>query len=384
LPSVRIGWGITLADRLARVTDAVGDQPPRDPRIARIARQIAADQKSDADRARVLYRWILSNVEDGRESDGRRVVVGKSGNRTAGFIYLCRMLDIPVALALSRNRLNPPPLGPISEAEQYDDFVVRVGSSRPDWLTVGDKFAPYGYLPSPLRGQPAYLLVAGNPRESTSAEGTFDGIVYEGEGEIADDGSAKLKLAQKFVGESAMSLRAGLEQVPPAQLHAVIESKLLSRAIPGARLGELKVENQAELDQPLIMRMDVDVSDFAHRRGNDLILPPPFPVRISQVTGLPRRQTPLLLPQPTYAKIHVSLKLPPSGRVLSALAPGDVKNDDRKVSVRDRQEGGKLVLDRLIDLPAGRIEPAGYEALRDFAQRADELLMRDIVIGAGR
>jgi hypothetical protein len=62
------------------------------------------------------------------------------------------------------------------------------------------------------------------------------------------------------------------------------------------------------------------------------------------------------------------------------LAPGEVKNDDRKVWVHDRQEGGTLVLERLIDLPAGRVEPSGYEALRDFAQRADEMMMRDIVI----
>jgi hypothetical protein len=289
-----------------------------------------------------------------------------------------------VNLALTRNRLNPPPLGPISEAEQYDDFVVRVGKDHPDWLTVGDKFAPYGYLPSPLRGQPAFLLVAGTPREMTSSDGSVDGIVYEGEGEIAEDGSAKLELAQKFVGESAMSLRAGLEKVPPAELHAVVESKLLSQAIPGARLGELKVENQKDLDQPLIMRMGVEVSDMARRRGGDLVLPPPFPIRISQVTGLPQRQTPLLLGQPTYAKVHISLKLPGNARVRTTLTPGEVKNDDRKVWVRDRQEGRTLVLERLVDLPAGRIEPSGYEALRDFAQRADEMLMRDIVIGEVR
>jgi tetratricopeptide (TPR) repeat protein len=387
LPSVRVGFGVTLVDRLDRLTDAVSDQPPRDPRLIRIASQIVGDEKNEADKARLLYRWVLSNVEEGRESDGRRVVVGKSGNRTSAFVYLCRTLGIPVAIAITRNRLNPAPLGPISEAEQFDDFVVRVGSTRPEWLTVADKFAPFGYLPSGLRGQPAYLLSPGTARVTTSAEGGLDGVFYEGDGEIASDGSAKLELAQKFVGESAMSLRAGLERLPPAQLHDAIESKLLAQAIPGARLGQVKIENQADLDQPLVMRMGIDVSDFAHRRGRDLVLPPPFPIRISQVAALPRRQTPLLLGQPTYAKVRLSLKLPPNAKVISSLSPGEVKNDDRKVWVHDRQEGGTLVLERLIDLPAGRVEPSGYEALRDFAQRADEMMMRDIVIatdGAAR
>src|SRR5262249_26473244 len=124
----------------------------------------------------------------------------------------------------------------------------------------------------------------------------------------------------------------------------------------------------------------IEVSDFAHRRGRELVLPPPFSIRISQVASLPRRQTPLLLGQPTYAKVRLSLKLPANAKVISTLAPGEVKNDDRKVAVHDRQEGGALVLERLIDIPAGRVEPPGYEALRDFAQRADEMMMRDIVI----
>jgi hypothetical protein len=384
LPSVRIGWGISLADRLEHLADAVSDEPPRDPRLGRIALQIVGEAKSDAEKARLLYRWVLTNVEDGRESDGRRVVVGKSGNRTAGFVYLCRTLNIPVAIAITRDRLSPPPLGPISEAEQFDDFVVRLGNRPAEWLTVGEKFAPFGFLPSGLRGQAAYLLSPGTPRDVTKAEGTADGVAYEGVGVVAEDGSAKLELSQKFMGESAMSLRAGLERLPPAQLHDAVESKLLAQAIPGARLANVEIEHQADLDEPVVMKMKLDVSDFAHRRGANLVLSPPFPIRISQVTGLPRRQTPLVLGQPTYAKVHLSLKLPPNARVVSDLSRGEISNADRKVSVHDRQEGGTLVLDRVVDIPAGRIEPSGYDALRDFAQRADETMMRDIVITISR
>src|SRR6185295_11130173 len=208
----------------------------------------------------------------GREGDGRRVVIGKSGNRATGFIYLCRTLGIPVEMAVSKDKLNPPPLGPISEAEQFDYFIVRIGQAKPEWLTVRDKFAPYGYLPAGLRGQPVYRLVPGIPKETTSVHGSSDGIVYEGSGEIRGDGMAAIELAQTFVGQAAMGLRAGLEQLPPAQLHDAIEGKLLAQALPGARLGKVTVENQADLDQPIVMRMSVQVSDFTRRRGRDLVL----------------------------------------------------------------------------------------------------------------
>jgi hypothetical protein len=181
-----------------------------------------------------------------------------------------------------------------------------------------------------------------------------------------------------------MGLRAGLEQLPPAQLHDAIEGKLLAQAIPGARLGKIAIENQSDLDQPIVMRMGIEVSEFTRRRGRDLILVPPFAIRISQIARLPRRQTPLLLGEPTYASIHLSLKLPEGARVVSSLTPVEVKDQDRRVTVRDRQEGQTLVLDRVIDIPAGRIEPAAYGALQDFVRRADEATMRDIVISLGK
>ena len=383
LPSVRVAWGISLADRLQRLVDAASDELPRDPRIVRIAAQIVAGETQDDQKARKLYRWVLANVEEGREADGRRVVIGKSGNRATGFVYLCRTLGLPVEMAVSKDKLNPPPLGPISEAEQFEEFVVRIGGTKPEWLTVRDKFAPYGYLPAGLRGQPVYRLIPGTPKEATSARGASDGILYEGNGEIHGDGTAAIELAQTFVGQAAMGLRAGLEQLPPAQLHDAIEGKLLAQAIPGARLGKVTVENQSDLDRPIVMRMNIEVSDFTRRRGRDLVLAPPFPIRISQITRLPRRQTPLLLGEPTYASIRLSFKLPPGAKVLSRLDPIEIKDQDRKVVVRDHQDGQMLVLERTIDIPAGRVEPAGYSSLQTFARQADEATMRDIVISVG-
>jgi hypothetical protein len=132
------------------------------------------------------------------------------------------------------------------------------------------------------------------------------------------------------------------------------------------------------------MRMNIDVTDFTRRRGNDLVLVPPFAIRISQIARLPRRQTPLILGEPTYASVRLTFKLPPGARVVSTLQPVEVTDKDRRVVVRDRQEGQNLVLDRIIDIPAGRIEPAAYGELQDFVHRADEATMRDIVISVGK
>lgn len=386
LPSVRVGWGITLADSLERLAEQVSDELPRDPRIARIAAHVADDPSPTAspdERARRLYRWVVQNVTDGRETDGRRVVTGKSGNRMTAFAYLCRVAGLDVELAAVRDKLAPEPRSPMAEAESFGDYVLRLGTPSPVWLTVGDKFAPFGYLPAPLRGQPARRLVAGLPAATTPREGSLDGIAYEGKAKLAADGSASIDLTLRFLGSVGIGLRATVEQLTETELKAAIESKLLTRILPGAKLASLEVVDKTNLDAPLSMRVRADVSDFARRRGATLEIEPPFAIKVSQLATLPERQTPLLVREPTFTSVHLEIALPEGARVATDLAPVHVEHDGRVVDVKDAARPGVLVLDRRIDVSAGRVQPAAYPAFKRFAREADEATLRVLAIGLG-
>jgi hypothetical protein len=105
---------------------------------------------------------------------------------------------------------------------------------------------------------------------------------------------------------------------------------------------------------------------------------PPFGVHLSQLAVLPARQTPLLLVDATHQRIKLSIELPP-GAKLEPLAPARIVADgERKVSVRDAQKGNALVLDREIELPAGRVQPDAYPRFQDFARQADEALFHSV------
>jgi tetratricopeptide (TPR) repeat protein len=411
LPNVRVGWGITLAEVLSRMVDAASDETPRDPRLARIAETIARSGATDDDhakddgakgakkpaaeapqgampasvdeRARRIYRWVLANVENGREGDPRRVVLGKSGNRTEAFLYLCRLLGIDARLGVVRDRLTPPSRGPMSEAESYGVVAVRLASEKgPRWMLVRDKFAPYGYLPSSLRGQPAVVLVAGTPHETTPTTGPQDGVSYEGTAELAADGSARIDLEQRFEGKFAIAVRAALETLPDARLKDTIESRLLSQALPGAHLLSLDVKNLGDLDAPLTLAMKVEASSLARPRGSELVLSPPFLVNIGGLASLPARETPLYLSEQLATRTSVSLrvKLPDGARVATALEPASAADGPRTAKVGDRVDGATLVFERVVDVPAGRVQPDAYGVFQDFARRADQALRRDVVI----
>ncbi|WP_437587998.1 hypothetical protein [Sorangium sp. So ce1000] len=420
LPNIRIGWGIRLDSTIARMVDAAADETPRDPRLVRIARAIAraplAPASPDAgggekakaaarpaqgargegggampskdEQARRIYRWVLANVEEGREDDGRRVVIGKSGNRTEAFLYLCRLVGIDAGYGVVSDRLTAPPRGPMSEAETFNALAVRLdtgekpGAGAVRWMFVRDKFAPYGYLPSSLRGQPAIVLKPGAPREVTPSSGAHDGVVTEGVAEVQRDGSASLAIEQRYEGKLAIALRSALESLPDAQLRDAVESRLLPQMVPGARLQGIEIKELTEIDRPLTLKMKIAVASFARAQGAELVLSPPFGVRVASLASLPARETPLYLSEQiaTRSEVRLRVKLPAGARVATKLAPSTVDDEGRAVRVNDRVDGGALLFDRFLELPAGRVQPDAYPKFQQFARAADSALARDIVV----
>ncbi len=383
LPSVRVGWGVTLQRRLGTLVDSLAVPTLADPRLRRIAERIVqgvpASQRDE--RARRIYRWILANVEPGDEHDGRRIVVGKSGDLGFCFIYLARLVGIPTDVAVVRNRLAQEPVGPISEAESFDAFVIRSQTEKGDrWLTVRDKFTPFAYLPAELRGQPGYLLVKGTPQVTTSATGSFDGVIFEGTALLRPTGAAAIDLSRIFVGKYAIVLRRSLEALPQAQLRDAIEQHVLGADLPGASLVAVKVVDQDDLDKPLTLHMKVEMPDFARRQNGELVLSPPFGPTISSIASLPERKTTMLIGEASRIEIRLRVTLPQGAHVVSSLAPAEFRNDDRSVQIHDRMEGRDLVLDRVFDIPAARVHPDQYAALRTFARSVDDAVHRDIRI----
>ena len=329
---------------------------------------------------------MLANVEAGRESDGRRVVMGKSGNRTEAFLYLCRLAGIDAQIGLVRDRLAAPPTGPMSETETFSGVAVRLGTETGSrWMVVRDKFAPYGYMPSSLRGEPAIVLRAGAPRETTPNGGSEDGVTHEGTVVLSADGSAQLDIDQRYEGKLAIALRSALESLPEARFKEIIESRLLPQSLPGARVVTVEVRNIAELDEPLVLHMKLEMSSFARPRGGELLISPLFPFRFGALTTLPSRETPLYISENIANHLAVKLRitLPEGAHVATTLEPADIADESRFVKVANHLEPGVLVLDRVMDLPAGRVQPAGYLGFQSFARRVDAALHRDISVTLG-
>jgi tetratricopeptide (TPR) repeat protein len=385
LPSVRLGWGVSLESTLPQLVDLAADETPLDPRLRALAIEIVGDAPAanTDERARRLYRWVLEHVQDGKETDGRRVIGGRSGARQAAFRYLLRLVGIRSELALVKDRLAAPPLGGMSEIETYDALVMRAETNRGRrWLTIRDKFAPYGYVPSELRGQPAILLVEGTPRDSVDSSGAVDQVDYEGRADVRLDGSATIDLAITFQGSRAIAWRSALEQVPPARLYDFVERELVAPSFDGGHVREVRSEDTDVADKALTMHLRVEVPEFAKVAPSGLFLHPPFSPHLAQLATAPVRHTPMLRRSPWRTKIRIRVVLPESLKMPSQMHDEERHEADLLVAVRDKVSGHAIDFDRVIDLPPGRVEPgAEYATWQGFVQAADALLTRDVTIG---
>lgn len=383
LPSVRVGWGNGLERRLRLLSEQVADTLPVDPRIRKLAREIVAPTPASEPlaQARKAYRWVQENVKEGPEVEGPKVLTSKQGNRWSALRSLLRALDVPVSYAVVRNRLAPSGLGPMSEADAYTVPLLRVGGGPSGtWLTLQERYAPFGYVPVEARGMPGHeLAVEGQSPVLVPAVGDQDRLEYEGTVELGENGSARISLRQSFIGKYAMRLRAGLEQVPEGRLREVIETRLLGQALPGAQLLDFSVEAQDDVDAPLVVRMEALIGKFAEQRADQLVIEPPLMPRLTRLSTLPTRQTPLLIGEAMHQSSRLTFHLAPGTRVWGTREAELVHGEHRVVS-RDRVQGQTLVLDREVSIAAGRVAPADYPGFATFTREAEQILSQPIVL----
>jgi cellulose synthase operon protein C len=383
LPSVRIGWGVDLDTTLATYVDAVVDGTPIDPRLVEQVRSLAGDPSKQGEQETLqrLYRALGTMVQPGRETDGRKVITGKSGSLQSAWIYGLRLLGVPLQFAIVKDKLAMPAVGKLGEVDSWDNLAMRVGKGGL-WMTVRDKFTPFGYMPPELRGQPAIILAEGLPRTTTSSSGRDDSFAIDGDADVATDGSAKLQLRHTYDGRLAARLRNGLEQVPPAKLREVIETQLLNDSLPGVKVDSVDLENLKDIDQPLVMKIKAVAPRFAREQGGKLAVRIVFPVELSRYVSLPKRATPLMLGTSTSVDVRLRVTMPSGYRLEGKLGAQNFDNGERRVVIDDRQTStGTLQFHRSLTLPAGRVQPGEpYDGFARFARAAEAALAAEYML----
>ncbi|MEY4582816.1 MAG: hypothetical protein RL701_7519, partial [Pseudomonadota bacterium] len=395
IPSTRLGVRASFESLIDSLRDVLADRNLYDPYYKGLATQVVGNAAPTDYRLRAerLYAWVSENIENSNEvfSQAALMLRAKSGNRARVLHYLLGLAGVPAQLGLARSFGSDSHESSMADAETYDHLLVRVGGidSEPIWLFTNERWAPFGFLPSVLRGQPALLLEPSAPRVKVS-----DGLLgpdsrrFTVDAQLRADGAARLDVTETLHGGEAVAWRGQLEQIPKAELSKRMEQDYVARLFPGAALASLDIKGRDQAGPDLVLHYVVDVRNYARPVANGLALPDVLPSEVSaNLARTATRKTTELLANPMQTEIDMVLHFPdgfvlakpPAPQTLVGSFVGRPRFTD---SVTAADKGKGLRLQRSLQLPALRVEPAVYPAFAEFCRRVDEVEGRELFLQA--
>jgi cellulose synthase operon protein C len=384
-----IGWGIGARWELmvGSIKDAMVDKDVVDPAARRLALRVLGDARGadDMTKARLLYHWVLKNVEDTNEVFGQAapMLAARTGERHRVLRYLLSLVGVRSSLVLARSMASDQVRSEVADEELYPNLllVLEPRGARPVFLYLGQRGAPFGYVPAMVRGQEALVLAGDGPRVTIPAgPPDADAHTVDFQVRLRADGSAEAAVVETFRGAGAVSWRGNLEGVPAAVLDQRFDEGYVSRLVPGARLTELSIEGRDEPEAPLVLRYRFDTPALGRRQGNAWVIPsfvpPHMAARYASVAG--RTSSQVVAPS-IDQKLTVEMELPAGARAARPQAPAHLRGPGgAEVKVRTEQRGQTIVIERELKVPLMRVSPEGYPAWAAFCRGADEAANREV------
>lgn len=388
LPSVQVSRGAHWNVYLDGVRDGLRDRARRDPELDRLALSVGGrpDAVAAEERARRLYRWVLLEIEDGGDpfAQASEVIASRSGNRARALHALLAAAGIPATLALVRDLSADRTPTRIASPDTYEHLLLRIGlPGGPRWVSTLEDGAPFGYLPSVLRGQEALPLQPGSERWTTPTEvpggdrrevSITMGLTAEGAGEAT--------VVETSHGAPAVAWRRILRQIPAAEIDRRFEQLYLGRIVSGAELLALDIEGEDDPDAPLVMRYRWRAPTVARRANGRLLMPALYPTLLSpDLARVPARSVPMVVDDVVDMHLDARVRLP-AGFDLDETSP-DVRIEGAFGRFRSNVAGetdGSVHIDRTLTLPPRRVGPDQYPAFASFCRSVDQAQLAEIPI----
>ncbi|MFW6087918.1 MAG: DUF3857 domain-containing protein, partial [Myxococcota bacterium] len=385
IPSIAWGIGAEWELLVDGLLDALVDKDVIDPQARRLARKVTGDAQDDATKARRLYAWVLEHVEDADSvfEPAAPMLAQRTGDRNRVLRYLLGLVGVESKLVLARSIASDQTDAQVANDQTFTNLLLMVEPEEhePVFLSLGERGAPFGYVPPGLRGQEALVLAPGAPRV-TVPEGAAGQDRHTAEATLAlqPDGGARARMVEVYRGAGAVAWRNNLEGVPNAMLEERFGKQYVARLIPGARLTDLEIEGRDDPEAPVVLRYAFDVSNLGRRQGNRWILPTFLPPQFApRYASMAKRTTTQVVAPPfeqdftLRVEVPGGVSLPASWKPVRLAGPGGAR-----FAMRAAREGDALVVERKARIPLQRVSADGYPKWAAFCRAADQAASREI------
>jgi tetratricopeptide (TPR) repeat protein len=393
LPMMQVGAGAGLPEAALAAADAFVDrlQPSHD--LQALAAEVRRPAGARVPRAgeelvRAAYDAVLARVEGtGSIVDQASHVLSRGrGSRTLVLLAVLDALGVSARLALARPFPADPAPWRFPRLDLYSAPLVRVEvEGKVFWLDPSLRWTPFGALPDSVRD--AEVLVLPRPGEALRVERTparlpDDRYEVELRIEVDGEGDATLEGFERFIGYDAAAAKVALEQADTSARRRVVEQGL-SRSFRALQLESVAFEGERDSAAPLTIRFRARVIGLARKAGGRWVVDAvPYPARLgARYAPLAARETPLLLPGSEQARLRIVVR-PPPGSTPGPGEPRDVESPQGRYRRTEREEGGVLLREDVVEVRRSRVAPADYPAFARFAGEVDEAQAVPMDLGA--
>jgi hypothetical protein len=390
LPSVRVAAHATWPAFVESIRDALADRDIYDPEVAALTQQIVGDADPGDYRLRAqrLYSWVLEHIENNDDLFSQAAVMlrSRSGNRARVLAYMLTLAGVPAKLALTRSASSDTVPSAMADGDTYEHLLVTfIDAHGPVWLFTVERYAPFGYIPPLLRGEPALLLTPGAERTNvpTGYLGQ-DKRQIELDITLAKDGSAGVKVVETVRGAGAVSWRSQLESVPAAELDHRFGEDYVARLLPGARLTSLRITGREQQADAIKLEYSFALGALGRPAGDGWALPAMLQTHLAQnYAQLDQRTIDELIPSALEMEVVLKIHLPQGAPrptlgepvQLQAAVPGHPA-----YTMKTSLENDAFVIERSLELPVMRVTTKDYATFSMFCRTVDLAEARELFV----
>jgi len=379
LPSINLGVRVTWAAYAESLRDLLSDKDPVDPAATALVDSILGDAKNApaSERAAKLFRWVTDQIEATQDLFGvaPAMLASRTGSRDRVLSYMLKLAGIPNELALVRGADGDHSDAHLPDPETFGYLLLRVDTEKGAvWAHTGARHAPFGYLPSHLRGEQALIL---NPK---AEQVTTPRVALDEERRDLDleltlekNGSATIHVHETLRGAQAIGWRNDLDEVPQEQLNDRFEESYVARLLPGAALKKLKIEGRDDPTAPLVLDFEFTVDKLGHRVGDEQRIGGLFLSALSpSLAREADRSVTQLVGVSLATDLSLRMKLPAGARVASLPAAARLEHAGvASFNATAKQEDGAVLISRSLRMPVLRVTPEAYAKFSSFCRAVD-------------
>lgn len=397
LPTVRVFTELEVEAWLESIALQMRPAQRSNPELRDLTRDVAGDMPGEFAKVEAIYDWVMENVEEGGDlsTHATRTLAAREGNRLMLLRAMIREAGLRSEVWLARDAFGPTiktkghPM-----VEVYDAPVLAVWVDEhetPLILSTIAKSLPPGYLLPAHSGTDALRVrlaqserAPGPVRLPMTPKRLADRRSYDLRFALDERGNGSLTGTIELQGMEALLWRSVLQNVDVDQRGERFQEGELAVIARGAGLDleTLEIDNEDQLDAPLVLRFTASATGVGVAQGGALVVPAAVvPMNLGLgYTQLPERWSGMVVPYAPVQEARVTLEF--AGGRIEALP--EAKQLETKFGSYTRQVtegtagGSSLVMETRATLSKGIVEAEDYAKMGQFT-RAIQTAEQDVL-----